>query len=258
MDKKTFIGELEKGLSILKEEELRDIVGEYEQHIDMKVKSGLTEQEAIADFGSLEELTGEILEAYHVRADYASSEKRDKKSLFQGGGKVGKELLQQTGEVCTKTGKSTVKGLGLLWAWIVGVAIFWKKQIMKPFGWIKNKWEKVEKKPKAHIEEANTLAEKRFSVLGFLRNVFHGTIKLCFWCIRMVWNASWILFSGFCGIMGLFCLFAFGVCVVLLIQGYPLAGVTIGVLGLNLCLFGAGGFGLTLIIKKKREGEDCA
>ena len=72
MDKKTFISELEQALSVLQEEELRDIMEEYEQHIDMKVQRGLTEEEAIADFGNLKELTAEILEAYHVRRDYAS------------------------------------------------------------------------------------------------------------------------------------------------------------------------------------------
>ena len=72
MDKKTFISELEQALSVLQEEELRDIMEEYEQHIDMKVQRGLTEEEAIADFGNLKELTAEILEAYHVRGDYAS------------------------------------------------------------------------------------------------------------------------------------------------------------------------------------------
>ena len=50
----------------------RDIMEEYEQHIDMKVQRGLTEEEAIADFGNVKELTAEILEAYHVRGDYAS------------------------------------------------------------------------------------------------------------------------------------------------------------------------------------------
>ena len=70
MDKNTFMRELERSLSVLQESELRDILSEYEQHIDMKVKSGLSEEEAIADFGSIPELTAEILEAYHVRADF--------------------------------------------------------------------------------------------------------------------------------------------------------------------------------------------
>ena len=75
MDKNTFMRELERSLSVLQESELRDILSEYEQHIDMKVKSGLSEEEAIADFGSLPELTAEILEAYHVRADYGPGQR---------------------------------------------------------------------------------------------------------------------------------------------------------------------------------------
>ena len=60
MDKKTFISELRQALSVLQEDELEDIVSEYEQHIDMKLKNGLTEEEAIADFGSLNELAADI------------------------------------------------------------------------------------------------------------------------------------------------------------------------------------------------------
>ena len=68
MDKNTFMRELERSLSVLQESELRDILSEYEQHIDMKVKSGLSEEEAIADFGSIPELTAEILEETGIRA----------------------------------------------------------------------------------------------------------------------------------------------------------------------------------------------
>ena len=41
MDKKTFLEELRSSLSVLQETELNDIMDEYEQHIDMKVQSGL-------------------------------------------------------------------------------------------------------------------------------------------------------------------------------------------------------------------------
>ena len=43
MDKKTFLEELRSSLSVLQETELNDIMDEYEQHIDMKVQSGLTD-----------------------------------------------------------------------------------------------------------------------------------------------------------------------------------------------------------------------
>ena len=83
MDKKTFIRELKLALSVLKQEELDDIISEYEQHIDMKQANGLTEEDAIADFGSLNELAAEILEAYHVRADYASGKQKGQKYFPQ-------------------------------------------------------------------------------------------------------------------------------------------------------------------------------
>ena len=76
MDKKTFIRELKLALSVLKQEELDDIISEYEQHIDMKQANGLTEEDAIADFGSLNELAAEILEAYHCLL-YTSPSPRD-------------------------------------------------------------------------------------------------------------------------------------------------------------------------------------
>ena len=89
MDKKTFISQLRQALSVLQKDELEDIVTEYEQHIDMKRKNGLSEEEAIADFGSFEELTAEILSAYHVRADYAQGQKKERKRLFPADGAAG-------------------------------------------------------------------------------------------------------------------------------------------------------------------------
>ncbi len=71
MNKSEFLTALKRALAVLDETELRDIIDEYEQHIDMKIASGLSEEEAIADFGDFKELTAELLEAYHVRADYA-------------------------------------------------------------------------------------------------------------------------------------------------------------------------------------------
>ena len=42
MTKTEFILELRKNLAVLKDEEIEDIVEEYEQHIDMKVQIYLT------------------------------------------------------------------------------------------------------------------------------------------------------------------------------------------------------------------------
>lgn len=70
MTKNEFISFLEKRLIILNEKERTDILNEYSQHIDMKIKSGLSEEEAVKDFGDISEIADEILNAYNVNADY--------------------------------------------------------------------------------------------------------------------------------------------------------------------------------------------
>lgn len=66
MNKDEFLNELKSYLSILEDEEQADILEEYTQHIDMKISTGLSEAEAIRDFGNVSELAAQILEAYHV------------------------------------------------------------------------------------------------------------------------------------------------------------------------------------------------
>ncbi|GEM_PF-4839329 len=70
MNKSEFLKYLEKRLSVLNKKEREDIIQEYSQHIDMKVKSGLTEYEAIKDFGDLKAFVDEILEAYNIDPGY--------------------------------------------------------------------------------------------------------------------------------------------------------------------------------------------
>ncbi|MBD5450204.1 MAG: DUF1700 domain-containing protein, partial [Lachnospiraceae bacterium] len=60
MNKEKFLSELREYLSILENQEQEDILAEYAQHIDMKIQKGLSEEEAIRDFGAVEELAAEI------------------------------------------------------------------------------------------------------------------------------------------------------------------------------------------------------
>ena len=62
MNKTEFLDELKNGLAVLEEKEQQDILEEYTQHIDMKMEKGLSEEEAIGDFGDLGQLAAEILE----------------------------------------------------------------------------------------------------------------------------------------------------------------------------------------------------
>lgn len=278
MDKNTFIRELRQALSVLQEDELNDIVNEYEQHIDMKMKSGLTEAEAIADFGSMQELTTEILAAYHVRADYAEGQRRKKPLFFkEEGDMTGKELLQQTKKHCRTAGVKANAGLQRLRKWIEGILLFWKKQLGKPISFLGRKWRDRQNcwaagplwknRTMAKMEESDQGEEKTLisRIWGFAESVFRRGLNLiingfCFgWKlallgIRAAWNVCCVGTSLMFAAAGLLCLYLLGLLIVLWIQRYPLAGVTVGCLGLVLCTFSAAGFCLTLLWKKtKRE-----
>lgn len=283
MDKKTFLEELKEVLSVLQEDELSDILNEYEQHIDMKVHKGLTEEEAIADFGNMKELTAEILEAYHVRADYgagdgqAAAESEKKPSGLW-------ERFRAKCSQCSKTVTDNLKRLEV-----------WLKEQVKPDGIKKHAESEGSEKRRSLFGEkeegaalspnplivfcqkimraGGRLLTKICRFLGRLLQAAWRLFCLCLvqgwrllrwslihgwdiflWCVRACWNIGWILFALFCGGFGVFSLFGLGLLIVLLAQGYPLAGATIGALGVNLSLFAAAGFGLTLLWKgKKRE-----
>lgn len=70
MTKKRFLSELKKRISILNEQEINDILNEYEESIDEKVKHGKKVSDAIADFGDIDELAEGILEAYKINPKY--------------------------------------------------------------------------------------------------------------------------------------------------------------------------------------------
>ena len=73
MTKKKFLIQLEKKLQILEATERQDIILEYSNHIDQKIKEGKSENEAIKDFGDLDDLVREILKAYKISPDFTSN-----------------------------------------------------------------------------------------------------------------------------------------------------------------------------------------
>ncbi|PNV59387.1 hypothetical protein C0033_24425 [Clostridium sp. chh4-2] len=88
MTKSEFLEYLEKKLQVLNQKERDDILSEYAQHIELKMESGLSEEDAIHDFGDLEELAAEILDAYNVNPDY------DKRIIQIDGRKIGKRMTK--------------------------------------------------------------------------------------------------------------------------------------------------------------------
>ena len=70
MTKEEFINKLKDKLSILNEDEVEDIINEYSEHIDEKIKSGVSEKEATNEFGDIDELVSGILDAYKINKNY--------------------------------------------------------------------------------------------------------------------------------------------------------------------------------------------
>lgn len=83
MTKRKFLNELEKKLYILNDEERKDIINEYKDTIEEKMKHGKTEQEAIEDFGSMDLLVEEILKAYKINPKFEKKEENKVKDVFE-------------------------------------------------------------------------------------------------------------------------------------------------------------------------------
>lgn len=80
MTKNKFLKELDKSLYVLAESERKDIINEYRDIIEEKMKHGKTEKEAVEEFGSMDQLVREILSAYKVNPNYNNKEDDFKES----------------------------------------------------------------------------------------------------------------------------------------------------------------------------------
>lgn len=79
MKKDEFLNLLDKKLQVINERERRDIIDEYRTHIEMKMAEGKSEEEAIEDFGDIDELVDDILDAYKINTDRVHGHDFDRK-----------------------------------------------------------------------------------------------------------------------------------------------------------------------------------
>jgi len=99
--KKEFLDSLEKKLSVLSDIEKQDIIAEYTDTINEKIKQGQTEKEAVKDFGNIDDLAKEILIAYKINPNY-----EDKSDSF---GKKSEEIIKQGAEAVSDFGRNVAK-----------------------------------------------------------------------------------------------------------------------------------------------------
>lgn len=214
MKKEDFLRELDSRLHILNEVERKDILDEYSQHIDLKIANGLSEEEAAGDFGDIKELASEILSAYNVNLKY---NKPDVSNTCKFVGKRILEWLIQRKEILAKH-----------WLKVKGKL---KKVVdqNKEYSTIRN-----ERKLREVREKGNAPLNSKERKVQVIRGA-KVKPKSFFGMIGRVLVFLFLIPIGF---ETLACLFLFGSCMVLSLQGYPLVGATIGSAGMSMC-FGA-------------------
>ena len=237
MSKEVFLGELQKHLEILEDDEQQDILEEYAQHIDIKMQNGQSEEDAIRDFGPVKELAAEILEAYHVKPEFGE-EKRRKRLPIPGGAALEKggmglqslggflkekttALFRGAGNLFRKAGRS-VKNLGLRIKESMSV-----RKKGRPDAETGGE-DRMEMTGNLRMAEGRSLGK---GISGACRTAARGLGAGARWCLRLCWNFFWMLFGAGAGCLGLFALFGFGTVLILLLQGYPLAGAVLICLG---------------------------
>lgn len=90
-------------------------------------------------------------------------------------------------------------------------------------------------------------------------NLILFCLKAGIWCVKWMWNIGWIAAGAMMGIGAAFCLFFMGALLVLWSQGYPVAGMTIGMAGICLCAVSMTGLPFTFLVglkKKKRKRQE--
>ena len=267
MNKSEFLNDLKKYLTILEDREQEYILEEYGQHIDMKLSTGLSEEEAIRDFGSVEELAAQILEAYHVKPEYQTVKTEKKLPDMTGVTQEGKRLWGTVSHFFKGAAKAAGDLGRTCWKKTKAAALWVVHILGVPFIWLGKRLKGHEKHTKedfmaedGRIEVSESGYEKRgpkgvlHSFGSFLGRIFSALWYCFLWCVRWGWNCIMIMTAFFGGLCCLVLLFLFAMLLVWLVQGYPLAGVTLACFGGVLC---TGAFTLLcttfLILKKKKD-----
>lgn len=252
MDKNEFLEKLKKNISVLEEREIEDIISEYEQHIDMRISKGLSEEEAIADFGDIDELCAQILEAYHVdlrheaaaepRGNIAEDDEPDYEKLKSESKKAAKKAARQAKAAAGESAQRIGEFVSSNSSRISGII---RKTLKRP----ENEKNTCNENNNSAETEENPLYGKDFrrpgskGVLERANNFIRGIVRTCIhviiWCARLAWNSVWIAAAFISGIFALISVFVLGVMVVLLVQGYPVVGIALMSLGasVSFCAF---------------------
>lgn len=233
MNKEEFLKELESRLKVLDNRERQDMLSEYSQHIDMKIQNGMSEKEAINDFGDIDSLSEELLEAYHIDPDYRvlEPEKMDKdsESVRKKAGKVWEEKKKSFSGYMEQKKKNREEK-----------RVTRKETEKKSF--FQSKKEQISSTRKARRQNG----EKKV----WHKEVWKLMKSIVGWCVKILL----LLVSIPIVLLDLCAVFGLGVLLILLMQGYPLIGITIGMFGGVLCCSACGLLMISYIVCQRADG----
>ena len=251
MRKEEFFKLLKTRLAVIEENELEDILSEYRQHIDMKMQSGVSEEEAIKDFGDVDVLADEILESYHVRIDY-DGKKENKETI--------KEIKEKSQSFFGKISAYVKNGF-------FAAGSFFKRIFLSTGAFFKRVFLKVKSLFKREKQEA--LSEEKKSGTGIWHNIkfsvkalWLSLVSLIKWSFRICFNILLIFLGSMAALVSAFALLSLGFSLVLLISGYPAVGITVTSLGLSSVFISLSMLAFLSVKRKKsaaipqKEGEN--
>ncbi|MFV0249742.1 MAG: DUF1700 domain-containing protein [Bacilli bacterium] len=125
MNKEQFLKQLKNKLEVLSEEEKNDIINEYRDIIEEKVKHGKKEIDAVSEFGSIDQLTKEILSAYKINPDYRKTNDTENSFLNDIDNliKKGAKKLSEITEIIVKSFQQNGKELNNETVFVIAIKI---------------------------------------------------------------------------------------------------------------------------------------
>lgn len=234
---------LERRLSMIEDNERSDILNEYRQHIAMKLQDdGISEEDALADFGDVDDFADEILSAYHVRAGAGASDQTPQaihgllprlKTAAQAAWDGIRAFFCRCGRGISRFCSACGRGTGR----------FFSRCREKAAALLRR--EPKEKSPGQKTEGYGVWKTCRRCVASVVRSVLR-------WCRNGICGGACLLAAS----AGALLLVLFVACVVVALQGYPLIGTAILIFGMLLCMISAAVFFGGLIRRRPQPAAE--
>lgn len=271
MDKATFLVQLQKNIGMLDDDEQKDIIDEYSQHIDMKVSGGMTEAEAIEDFGDFNEFVRDVLNAYHVKAPFDQEDAVEAAATASptAGDRLD-DAVRGGAQAAGRAVDATKRGARKMASAVTGAAGKFSDRAKEAVSQASAARAEARAEAAASgVEADRDGSESRAAAasgtsrgmiaeVGGMARSFGGVCwNVAKTAARWCWNFAVACLMASGGFMALVSLFCLGLGVVFLVQGYPVAGLTIAAAGCSMA-FAAISFLLSRLIMRKHADDAMA